>query len=92
MCLDPLRYLSTLVDGQMDDYSTLPCNDAEEVDKHVYETPLDLEGHAMAFSEQGDYDNPDDEVCVCVCVRACVHACTSKCRRGEHKQYCTRQP
>lgn len=60
MCLDPLRYLSTTVDGQMDNYSELPCNNAEEVDKHVYETPVDEGGYAMAFSEVGDYDNPDE--------------------------------
>ena len=72
MCLDPLRYLSTLVDGQMEDYTALPCNDATEVDKHVYETPMDEGGYAMAFSAAGEYDNPDE---VCVCVRVCVCAC-----------------
>ena len=71
MCLDPLRYLSTLVDGQVEDYSALPCNDAAEVDKHVYETPMDEGGYPMAFSDVGEYDNPD-EVCVCLCVCASV--------------------
>ena len=72
MCSDPLRYLSTVVDSQMEDYSTLPCNDAEEVDKHVYETPLDEEGYAEIFSEPEQYGNSDsDEVHVCVCVCVC---------------------
>ena len=84
MCSDPLRYLSTVVDGQMEDYSTLPCNDAEEVDKHIYETPLDEEGYVVASLEPEEHDNLNgDEVCVhvcvhvCVCARVCVcHDCT----------------
>ena len=55
----------------MEDYSTLPCNDAELVDEHVYEMPLDEEGYVVPSLEPEEYDNPDDdEVCV-VCVRVC---------------------
>ena len=64
MCSDPLHYLSTTVDRQIEDYSALPCNDAEEVDKHVYESPLDEEGYAVIPLETGQYDYPyGDEVC-----------------------------
>ena len=62
----------------MEDYTALPCNDATEVDKHVYETPMDEGGYAMAFSDVGEYDNPD-EVCACVCVCACACACACVC-------------
>ena len=72
----------------MEDYSTLPCNDAEEVDKHVYETPLDEEGYVVASLEPEEHDNLNGDevcvcarVCVCVCVRAhvCVCVCTCVC-------------
>ena len=64
MCSDPLHYLSTTVDRQIEDYSALPCNDAEEVDKHVYESPLDEEGYAVIPLETGQYDYPYGvEVC-----------------------------
>ena len=66
-CMDPLRYISTLVDGQVEDYSELPVNDASIVDKHVYETPLNYTVDAsdgselpLAYTEPGDYDNPDN--------------------------------
>ena len=50
----------------MEDYSTLPCNDPELVDKHVYEVPLEEEGYVVASLEPEGYDDPDyDEVCVC---------------------------
>ena len=86
MCSDPLHYLSTTVDGQIEDYSALPCNDAEEVDKHVYESPLDEEGYAAIPSNPEEYDYPNnDEVCVCVhvcvCVCVCVCACACVCVR-----------
>ena len=64
MCSDPLRYLSTTVDGQIEDYTTLPCNDAEEVDKHVYESPLDEDGYAVIPLETEQYGYLyGDEVC-----------------------------
>ena len=62
----------------MEDYSTLPCNDAEEVDKHVYETPLDEEGYAEIFSEPEQYGNSEsNEVhlyqnCVHYIVKCCL--------------------
>ena len=53
----------------MEDYSTLPCNNPELVDKHVYEMPLDEEGYASILSEPGQYGCPySDEVCACVAV------------------------
>ena len=55
----------------MEDYSTLPCNDPELVDKHVYEVPLEEEGYVVASLEPEGYDNPDDDE-VCVCAHVCV--------------------
>lgn len=53
-----------MVDGQIEDYTALPCNDAEEVDKHVYESPLDEEGYSVIPFETGQYGYPyGDEVC-----------------------------
>ena len=54
----------------MDDYSTLPCDDAEEVDQYVYESPLDDGGYAN--EPKPYYNKPDDEVCVCVYLCTCV--------------------
>ena len=47
--------MSTTVDAQLEDYNSLPVNDAAIVDACVYETP----GDPLTFSEPGEYDNPD---------------------------------